>query len=89
MPLPPPCVKRVAVTGESVHTSLSMARLLVDGGEADHGHPGLQLILALVPLPSLRPLTLLLEPYGLPTAAAVSAWLTAPTLRATRGWDQG
>ena len=45
-------VKRVqAVTGESDHTSLRVARLLVDGGEADHGHPGLQLILALVPLP--------------------------------------
>ena len=45
-------VKRVqAVTGESDHTSLRVARLLVDGGEADHGHPRLQLILALVPLP--------------------------------------
>jgi hypothetical protein len=35
-----------ATTGESDHTSLRVARLLVDGGEADHGHPGLQLILA-------------------------------------------
>ena len=45
-------VKRVqAVTGESDHTSLRVARLLVDSGEADRGHPRLQLILALVPLP--------------------------------------
>ena len=40
--------------GKGVHTSLSVARALVNGGETHHRHIGLQRVLALAPLPLLR-----------------------------------
>ena len=47
--LPP---RAVTVTGGG-HTSFSVTCALVDGGEADHRHVGLQPEVALVPLPLL------------------------------------